>query len=699
MKLEQVFTPKSIALIGASRDEQSVGYGLLKNLLSPSYTGQIFAVNPKAEIVLNTKIYHSIEELPSVPDLAILAIPAPYVQQSIEQLATKGVTSCVIISAGFKEAGEEGKKREDEIVNFCKRKGITMIGPNCLGVLNPHVGLNASFETVLPAKGSIAFVSQSGALISSLLDIANTRGIGFSKIVSVGNKALITEHELLPYLFEDEQTKVILLYAEVLHDAQEFISLLRQNQQSSHPKPVVLLKAGVSTAGQKASSSHTGSLAGSDAAYEALVAQAGIIRVKTVNELLNAAHLLSLSPLPTNNQIAIITNAGGPGIIATDEAERTGLNLASFTEDTKKLLSEALPAASHVSNPVDVLGDATSERYTKALNAAGSDQNVGSIITIVTPQSMTDIPETAQAIVQAHTSFHKPVIGSVMGEPLVEAATKILNENFVPHMQFPEDAVMSLSHSVQYYNILQKKFSPPPSFPPLPESATNIVKDLVQNHVKRMNTESLFSLLSQANIPVVQSVIVHNTEDAKKAAEQFKGKVALKIVSPDISHKTDVGGVLLNVDRSNVSQGVETILSNIATNVPQAKTHGILMSEMITGDGVEMIIGIKKEPGLGTLIMLGMGGIYVEIMKDTAFRFAPLTREDAQEMIDSLRSKPLLYGFRGSPKRDIEKLIEVLLLVSNVAVQIPEIVEFDINPFYLRTEGQGGIVLDARISL
>jgi len=699
MNLSSIFCPTSIALIGASRDENSVGYSLFKNLLSPSYKGTVFAVNPKADELLGERVYHSITELPQTPDLAILAIPAAYVKQSIEELAKKGVHSAIVISAGFKEAGDDGKKLEDELVSLCEKEHITLIGPNCLGILNPHIGLNASFETVLPKEGSIAFVSQSGALISSLLDIANSRGIGFSKIVSVGNKAQITEHELLPYLFSDEQTKVIMLYAEVLSDASELIQLLRKNQQSDAPKPVVLLKAGISTAGQKASSSHTGSLAGSDAAYQALVDQAGIIRVKTVNELLSTAHLLASSPLPKGNNLAIVTNAGGPGIIATDEAERTGLALASFNEETKSILREALPRASHVGNPIDVLGDAKSDRYEKALNAAGSDPNVDSIVTIVTPQSMTDIPQTAAVVVHARNRYNKPILASFMGEPIVGEGVDILTISGVPHMQFPEDAILSLSHATEYAHTLKKHYSEPIHFDPLPPELYSVIEDLQNNHVSLINTETVFSILSQSQIPMVRSAIVQSAEDAKNVAETMKGSVVLKIVSPDISHKTDVGGVLLNVKPEDIEHAFETVLKNVTTHAPQAKTHGVLVSEMIEGDGLELIVGMKREKGLGTLIMVGMGGIYVEILKDAVFRFAPLTREDANEMIDELKAKALLYGFRGSPKRDIGVLVDVLLRISNLVTSVPQILELDINPFFLKTEGQGGVALDARMIL
>jgi len=568
MNLDTIFSPQRIALIGASRDETSVGFSLYKNLLSPSYKGKIFPVNPKTDNLLGKQVFRSISEIPETPDLAIIAIPAVHVIESVNQLAQKGVSAIIVISAGFKESGEEGKKREDELKELCKTRNITLIGPNCLGIVNPHIGLNASFETVLPATGSIAFISQSGALISSLLDIANNRGIGFSKVISVGNKAVVTEHELLPYLFADPLTKVILLYCEILNEAPNIISLVRKNTQSSTPKPIILLKAGITSAGQKASSSHTGSLAGSDAAYQALVAQAGIIRVKTINEMLSTAHIFATSPLPKNRNLAIITNAGGPGIIATDEADRAGLTLASFTQDTQKKLGEILPQASHISNPVDVLGDATSLRYEKTLEAVSADKDIESIITIVTPQSMTDVTGTANAVVKARDMSHKLIAASFMGEPLVDPGVDILTAHNIPHMQFPEDAVEAIGHAVNFYEITQKRFSEYPPSPPRSPHVTSIIENLQNANIKLVNMETTLSLLALSGLPVVKSTLVQSIEDALHAANEFSGHLAMKIVSPDISHKTDIGGVKLHVEKDQVSNAFREIMQNVSQPRP-----------------------------------------------------------------------------------------------------------------------------------
>ncbi|MCX8008142.1 MAG: acetate--CoA ligase family protein [Patescibacteria group bacterium] len=699
MNLDAIFSPQKIALIGASRDERSVGFSLLKNLLSPSYKGTVFPINPHADTLLGKRVFHTIDELPEKPDLAIVAIPAIHVLKTVEELGKKGFPAVLVISAGFKEAGEEGRQRETDLVTVCTTYGTTLIGPNCLGIVNPHLGLNASFETVLPEAGSIAFISQSGALISSLLDIARHREIGFSKVISVGNKAMVSELELLPYLFHDPQTKVILLYSEVLTDAQRIIHIVRENNHADNPKPVILLKAGITPAGQKASSSHTGSLAGSDAAYEALVAQAGIIRVKTINEMLSTASVFTTSRLPRNRNLAIITNAGGPGIIATDEADRIGLHLPLFDNQTEQSLRAVLPQSSHVANPVDVLGDATSSRYEQTIHAVLRDDTIQSVLTIVTPQSMTDIPETAEAIVRAQQTSQKLVVASFMGEPLVKPGVDILARNNVPHMQFPEDAVKAIGHAVRFYEITQKPYRLPNKSYEFPSKIQTIIQSLKTNNVHLVNMETTFTLLSLCGLPLVKSVLVQSAEEAEKEAENFQSAIAMKIVSPDISHKTDVGGVRLRVQKQEAGSVFKEIVQTVSSHVPNARTHGVLMTEMIEGDGIELIVGIKRETGLGTLIMLGVGGIYVEVLRDVVFRFAPLTDYDVQDMIDALKAKQLLYGFRGAKRRDLESLYHVLMILSSLALQIPEIEELDINPLFLREEGQGCVILDARIIL
>ncbi len=700
MNIDSIFSPKSVALIGASRDERSVGFSIFKNLVTSSYTGNIFGVNPRADTLLEKKIFHDVRELPEIPELAIIAIPSPFVVEQVRLLATIGVRSIIIVSAGFKETGTEGKYREQEIVNICTKYHISLVGPNCLGVVNPHSGLNASFETVIPRAGTLAFVSQSGALISSLLDIATKRELGFSKVISVGNKAMIGEHELLPYLFSDPFTKVILLYAESLTDAKRLIHLVRTNNASEHPKPIILLKAGVTSAGQRASSSHTGSLAGSDVAYQALVEQAGIIRVKTMNEMLSAAAVFATGRLPKSRNIAIVTNAGGPGIIATDEADRIGLTLANLGEKTQESLQTILPKGAHIENPTDILGDAMSDRYEQTLQAIVKDDAVESVVTIVTPQSMTDIPQTAEAIVRVKESTNKLIAASFIGEPLVKPGIDILAAHDVPHAQFPEDAIQAVGHAVHFYEITKKTYGSHhlPSID-IPNDVFSLIASLQDHRVHLVNLETTWSILQQCGFPMVTSKLAQSREEAEAIAKMFHGRVAMKIVSPDISHKTDFGGVRLNVHQEDVGRVFEEILEAARFNAPNAKTHGILISEMIEDEGEELILGIQREQHLGTMMMLGAGGIYVELLRDVVFRFIPLTDQDIDEMIESLRIKPLLYGFRGSRKKDLNVLRDIIIKLSYLALQIPAIESIDINPFLLREDGKGGVILDARIVL
>ena len=700
MNFDRIFCPESITLIGASREEKSVGYGLLANLLHGEYEGPIFPVNPHAQEILGTACYTHISDIHHKLDQVIIAVPAAIVQVVAEEAVAAGANSLIVISAGFGEQGADGKKREEQLVELCKKHNVMLVGPNCLGILNPHIGLNASFETVLPKKGNIAFLSQSGALISSLIDIATDRGIGFSKIISLGNKALLGEHDLLPYLFADPQTQVIILYAEFLNDAPGLISILRKNASSPNPKPVVMLKSGVSEAGIKASSSHTGALAGSDAAYQAICRQAGIVRVHSVDELLSAAQVFSQNLLPQGNHVAIVTNAGGPGIIATDESSRAGLFLSMFTPETKEQLQKTLPPASHVANPVDVLGDATSARYEAVLTVVANDPHVDSIVTIVTPQTMTDIPETAAAIIRLKQSTKKPIVATFMGAPNVETGTALLSATNTSHIQFPEQAVMALAHASEFAAFVAKHPTQEHSEPPQNESPIKaVVRSLAKQGVQLMETTTVFDILSTYGVPVVRHALVQSAEQAIQVAPTIGELLACKIVSPQISHKTEAGGVLLNIPEKEAGEAFKTILNNVKRNVPEAQTHGVLLTPMVTGEGLEMIIGLKHEENLGTLIMVGLGGIYVELFRDTSFRFAPLSADDAKEMISELKAFKILQGLRGKLPLDTDVLVKVIQAMSQIAEDMPEIAELDINPLFIQQQGQGALVLDARISL
>ncbi len=695
MNIHTVFNPNSIALIGASRDPNSVGGSLLQNLLQSNYKGSVYPVNPKATEIMGVSVYPTVSSIQKPVDLAIVAIPSKGVLSVIQEAIEAQIKAVVVISAGFKEQGEEGKKREEELVKLCNTHDLTLVGPNCLGILNAHIELNASFETVLPIKGNIACISQSGALISSLLDIANDRGIGFSKIISVGNKAQITENELLPYFFQDPETSVITLYTESLHNANELLSMIHENQRSDHPKPVIMLKAGVTQEGQHASSSHTGSLAGSDFAYQTLVNQAGIIRVRSMDELLTTAHVCANNPLPNGNKVTIVTNAGGPGILATDEASRLSLSLSHFTQTTISQLTTILPSNSHPVNPVDLLGDANSTRYEQALSIIAKDPEVDSIVTIVTPQSMTDVPETAAAIIRARNSINKPVVSSFIGDKQIDKGQFLLSATGVAHSQFPEPTVTALGHLTAFASTVKKrKNSEYAVFRSI--DTTQISLPQVKSNTL-LDTETVFKLLQKAEVPVVTSVLAQSERDIEEKSKQFHGEIAMKIVSPDISHKTDVGGVKLHVKPEQAMQEFKEMMERIRTHAPQARTDGVLLSEMIEGEGEEFYIGMKREEPLGTLILVGLGGIYVELLKDISGNFAPITTIQAKEMIFSLQGSPLLTGIRNKPLLDIDAFCSVLVNVANLALSVPSIKELDINPIIIRPKGQGVIVLDARM--
>lgn len=699
MDLNKLFSPRSIAVIGASTRQGSVGYTLTENLLKNGYAGEVYPVNPKTDTLFGLPCYRNISDIGRGIDLAIIIVPAAIVPQVLRESGAKGVKAAIIISSGFKETGAAGKKLEDELASIAKESGIALLGPNCLGFLRPSISLNASFAKHMPAQGSIAFFSQSGALCTALLDL--TAGeLGFSHFVSTGNKAVIDENELLRFFAQDDDTKAIGLYAEDLADSGQLIGTGRAILSRSQAKPVVALKSGTTTAGTQASSSHTGALAGSDQAYQALFKQARMVRAESLEHLFDLLKIFSQNPLPNGNRLAIVTNAGGLGVLATDAAVSSGLELAKLSSETEKKLKVILPPAASSRNPIDVLGDALADRYRAALDLAAADDQADMLLVIVTPQTMTEAHETAQAIADTKNKSSKPVVAVFAGKESLEEGLAVLRKNNVSTVLYPEAGARALAALAQVAKWRKDSSATPFSFDNVDrERAAAIISQAKAAGRTQLYETEAADILKAYGFPFLKTAFIRNVAEAETAIRDFSGRVALKIVSPDIVHKSDVGGVLLDIAPEHIGKACRKLLTQVKTHVPEARLEGALIVEMAQTGGREIILGMKQEPGLGSLVMAGLGGIFVETSKDVVFRFTPMTQEDAREMIQELKSLPLLEGARGQQGIDMPALVDSVGRLAQLVRDFPEIAELDINPILAFPDGDDFRVLDARIRL
>lgn len=695
--LETFFQPKSVAVIGASASPEKLGHAVLKNAVESGYTGKLYPINPKATEILGYKAYPTIQSLPETPELAVVVIPYPHVPAAIEDCGKKGVPSVVVISAGFREAGMEGMQREVEVLTLAKQYNIRLIGPNCLGLINAYLPLNVTFAAGTPPKGPIAFMSQSGALGTAILDwsLAGSR-IGFSKFVSLGNKADVSEIDLMQAWVEDPNTRVILAYSEGLPNGQEFMRVARE---VSRKKPIVVVKSGVTAAGSRAVSSHTGSLAGSEQAYKAAFRQAGVLRAETMQDLFDYALGFAYQPLLKGNRIAIVTNAGGPGILCTDALERAGMTIARLEPDTTHKLQEFLPDAASAANPVDVLGDALADRYQFAFKHTIHDPNVDGMIVIVTPQAMTEIEATAHALGAISKETDKPILGCFMGEHRISAAIDILAEQYtVPNFPFPERAANVFAAMRDYRDMREAPDAMLERF----ESNNAVVQGVfdkakADGRVTVGDSESR-DILKAYNFRIPQAELAKTAEEAVAIADKIGYPVVLKIASPDILHKTDVGGVKVNIQNAGeVRDAFDLIVYRAQRYVPGAVIWGCLVQEMLPKGGMEILVGMNRDPQFGPLVTFGMGGIYVEVLKDVTFRVAPFDRKAATEMLSEIRAHKLIEGVRGQKPYDREAMVDTLLRISQLVTNFPNIVELDINP--LMVYEKGAVALDMRLVL
>ncbi|MEM2610573.1 MAG: acetate--CoA ligase [Candidatus Bathyarchaeia archaeon] len=697
MMLEAFFNPKSIAVIGASREPLKVGHRIFRNLVESGFGGRLYPINPNADEILGFKCYGSVRDVPDEIDLAVIVVPARVVPLVVEDCGLKGVKGIIVISAGFGETGKEGAHLEREVVSICRKYGMRMQGPNCLGIINVQNRVNASFAPSMPLPGNIAFVSQSGAIGSAILNWAIRNEIGFTKFISLGNEADLNAADFLEALGEDEETRVIGLYIEGVKDGERFIEVAGK---VTRRKPIVAIKAGTTDAGIRAVSSHTGSLAGSDAAFSAAFKKAGIIRVNTLEDLFNLVLAFGSQPIPKGRRVLIVTNGGGPGILAADACEKMGLEIASLEYEIREELRRLMPPHSSLSNPIDVLGDADEGRYRAALEAGLKSSNVDGIIVILTPQAVTPYDRIAEAVSEIGRLSDKPIIASFMGLEDNSAAIKTLKKGRIPNYPFPESAVYALKSMYEYSLILS---SPIEERIPHVEVDVERIRSII-NNVRlegRLNLtiNEAMEVAKAAGIPMPDAAIVRSKEEAGIIADRIGYPVAMKIVSPDILHKTDIGGVILNVrSRSEAEENYDALIRRARLAMPGSRITGVLVQKMVPV-GREVIVGAVRDPQFGPLMMFGLGGIYVDFLRDVSYRLCPLTRAEAAGMIEETRAYILLRGVRGEPPSDIDSVIDVMLRVSQVMMQFRDIYEMEINPLFVYESGEGCIGVDIRITI
>ena len=695
-RIQVMFDPKTIALIGATQKEGAVGRTIMENLLR-SKERKIFPVNPHTSKLFDMDSYPSITDVPDHVDMAVVATPARSVPGVLEECGKAGVAGAVIISAGFKEIGEEGIKLENEIDKIRKKYGMRIMGPNCIGFVRPVLGLNATFLRGNPQPGNIAFISQSGALGSAILDWAVSAGIGFSLFASLGSMIDVDFGEMIDFLGDDPATRSILIYMEGVGNARKFMSAARG---FARRKPIIILKPGRFAESARAAQSHTGAMAGDDAVYEAAFRRAGVVRVGEVEELFDAAKVLDSKRLPAGSRLAIVTSAGGPGVMATDALIQLGGELAGLSDESMKQLNAFLPPYWSKANPVDVLGDATIDKFTKAITICLNDLMVDGVLVIYVPLDYAPSTQLAQAVADIAKNASKPVIATWMGAKDVEEGRMVFVNNSIPTCNTPEEAVRTYMNMCKYKRHLDSLYETPDEMPPHKAPSKNHLKELIQMAFKEGRTllteEESKDFLATYRIPVTMVQVVKDPETAVSLAEKVGYPVVIKVVSPDISHKSDVGGVITGIDSSvALKNAYETLMQSVKKHAPTAAITGVAVEKMFTDVDYELILGAKKDRDFGSVILFGMGGTAAEFIKDFSIGLPPLNQSLAKMLIQDTRVYKMLQGFRGKTPADFEGLEEILVNFSNLIVDFPEISEIDINPLSI-SKGKAS-ALDARI--
>lgn len=698
--LTTFFQPKSVAVVGASKTPGKISNAIMRNIIESGYQGAIYPVNPRADEIEGLVCYPTVTDIPGEVDTAVMVVPAAKVLQSARECGEKGVKTITVISAGFKEIGKEGLELEKKLIEICEEYNIGILGPNCVGVMDTHTPINASFTAAAPVKGEIAFLSQSGAILLAILDWSTTAGLGYSKVVSLGNKANLSEIDFIEDAANDPYTKVILCYLEDIVDGPRFLKVAGE---AARKKPVIILKSGVSQAGAQAASSHTGALAGSDLAYDTAFEQCGIIRATSMTELFELAIAFTKSPIPAGNRVAIVTNSGGPGIIATDNVEDLGLQMARFEKSTIDEFRENLPKEANIYNPVDVLGDARTDRYDYALNKVLDDPNVDSVLVLMCPTAVTEPVETCRAIVQARDAHpRKTLFAALMGGPILAPGADILAENGIPCFTFPEPAITCIKGMNKYKQFLDAAESK--------ESREHLEVD--QKTVKAIfydvTRERRLNLLgSEAaavaeayGIPVAPTVLTTTADEAVAVADKMGYPVVLKVASPKILHKSDVGGVKVGINSPDeVRQAFLMIMESVHRYLPKVVVHGIEVQKMMP-KGTELIIGMTKDVQFGPLVGFGLGGIHVNLLKDVSFRLASSLNDEkiVNAMLSETKAYTLLKGYRGESPRDIEAVMDVVKRAARLVSDFPEITEMDINPVFAYENGVSALDIKITIS-
>ena len=700
LHLDKIFNPKSIAIIGASDEEGSVGYALMKNFIDLGFEGKVYPVNIHKTEILGLKAYQSVEQIPEPVDLAVIATPAKTVPEIVEQCGKAGIKGLIIISAGFKEVGAEGKALEDKILEIKNKYGLRIIGPNCLGIIRPSVKLNATFINKTPKSGNIAFISQSGALGSAILDWAIHENIGFSNFVSVGSMLDVDFGDLIDYFGTDPKTRSILMYIEGLTDARKFMSAARHFART---KPVIVVKAGKYTESAKAAASHTGSLTGEDVIYDAAFKRAGIVRVEEIADLFNCAEVLGMQPLPNGPNLVIITNAGGPGVMATDALIARGGKLAKLSPKTMEYLNSILPHYWSRGNPVDILGDAKADRYKAVLEACLNDENVDGVVIIYTAQAVAEPVEIAKSIVEVCKNRgyqSKTILTSFMGTGTVEEANRIFNQNSIPTYSTPEQAVKTYLYMYQYKRNLELLYETPEELPvdvaPPKRPIMVIMRNAAMENRELLNEAEAKKLLEYYDFPVVKTAVAKTPEEAAAIALQIGYPVVLKILSPQIIHKTEAGGVILDINsEAELREAFECVIERAKKYNPNAEILGVTVQPMVKKRGYEVIVGAKTDPLFGPVILFGMGGIGVELFKDFSIGLPPLNQTLVRRLMEETKVYQLLKGYRNVPPANLKLLEELIVRFSQLLIDFPQLKEVDINPLLI--DENDASIIDARI--
>ncbi len=693
---ESLFTPRGVAVIGASLNPTKLGYGVARNLVVSGYQGELYFVNPRGGVLFERELYPHVGAVPDPLDLAIIIIPAGSVPAALEACGKRGVVYVIVGSGGFREVGPEGAALEQRCLEIARKYRIRVLGPNCIGFLDTHLPIDTTFLPLPgPTQGDIGFVSHSGAVCEAVIDWARGQGFGLSRLVSMGNQMDLSESDLLPAVAMDAHTRVVAMYLEGVVDGAHFIE---QARQVTCEKPVIAIKVGVSEAGRAAVASHTGALAGQDKAYDAAFRKAGVIRARHSEEMFNWAQALAWCPLPKGDRVAILTNAGGPGAIASDAIAANELTLAALSKETVRELKSLLPPTVSIRNPIDLLAGGGPKEYAECLGALVKDDMVDAVIVILVPPPMSTAAEVAGAIIPLIHSTSKPVVVTLMGQDLIEHAARMLRQARIPDYRFPERAASAMRVLMQRAAHLQTvEETPQPVSGIDPDRAGEKLKHAEVGEGGFIEAGVAAEIVQSYGIHCVTEVLAPTVEDAQKAAREFGFPLALKITSPDIPHKSDIGGVMLNVqDSEQLNNDFETLVERARTATPEAKIEGVIVEPMIE-EGQEVILGVVRDQQFGPLVMFGSGGVEVEALKDVAFELAPLRCFEAERMLEKTWAGERLKGYRNLPPADREAVIDALLRIGQLALDLPDVMEVEINPLRVLPEGKGAVALDVRL--